>query len=85
MNERMDVSLSELAEACNISVTHFVREFRRSVGMPPHQWMLSRRIHKAKALLARSSDTLADIHQSSGTMISGIPSYEPSVSTTTGT
>jgi AraC-like DNA-binding protein len=61
MNACMDVSLSELAEECHLSVTHFVRAFRRSTGMPPHQWLLARRISKAKSLLARSDLTLAEI------------------------
>jgi transcriptional regulator GlxA family with amidase domain len=61
MNERMDVSLSELAQECRLSVTHFVRGFRLSTGMSPHQWLLARRIGKAKTLLTESSRTLADI------------------------
>jgi AraC-like DNA-binding protein len=61
MNVHMDVSLSELAEECRLSVTHFVRAFRRSTGMPPHQWLLARRISKAKSLLARSDLTLAEV------------------------
>jgi AraC-like DNA-binding protein len=61
MNVYMDVSLSELAEECRLSVTHFVRAFRRSTGMPPHQWLLARRISKAKSLLARSDLTLAEV------------------------
>lgn len=61
MNEHMDIGLSELARECRLSITHFVRGFRRSTGMSPHQWLLARRISKAKFLLAETSDTLADI------------------------
>ncbi len=61
MNERMDVSLSELAQECRLSVTHFVRGFRRSTGMPPHQWLLARRVSKAKSLLTESNHTLVHI------------------------
>jgi AraC family transcriptional regulator len=61
MNERMDVSLAELAQECRLSVTHFVRSFRRSTGISPHQWLLARRISKAKFLLVHSNHSLADI------------------------
>lgn len=61
MDEHLDVSLAELAKACQLSVTHFVRAFHRSVGMSPHQWLMSRRIHKAKALLLDSHRALAQI------------------------
>lgn len=61
MNARMDASLSELAQECRLSVTHFARGFRRSTGVSPHQWLLARRISKAKGLLTESNQTLADI------------------------
>jgi AraC-like DNA-binding protein len=61
MSEQMEVSLSELAQECRLSVTHFVRSFRRSTGMSPHQWLLGRRIGKAKTLLTESSFTLSQI------------------------
>ncbi len=61
MNAHMDVSLAELAQECRMSVTHFVRGFRRSTGMPPHRWLLARRVGKAKVLLTESSHTLAQI------------------------
>ncbi len=61
MDARMDVSLSELAQECRLSVTHFTRVFRRSTGMSPHQWLLTRRVSKARSLLADSTLTLAEI------------------------
>jgi AraC family transcriptional regulator len=57
-----DVSLAELARLTRLSPTHFCRAFKRSVGLPPHQYQLSRRIERAKALLAdpcRSVTTIA--------------------------
>jgi AraC-like DNA-binding protein len=61
MSEHMDVSLSELAQECGLSVSHFARAFRRSTGMSPHQWLLAQRVSKAKTLLERSNLTLAKI------------------------
>lgn len=61
MDAHMDVSLAELAQECQLSVAHFVRGFRRSTGLSPHQWLLARRISKAKAMLVDSSHALAHI------------------------
>jgi AraC family transcriptional regulator len=47
-----DVSLAELARLTRLSPTHFCSAFKRSVGLPPHQYQLHRRIERAKALLA---------------------------------
>src|SRR5260221_12161928 len=47
-----DVSLAELARLTRLSPTHFCSAFKRSVGFPPHQFQLRRRIERAKALLA---------------------------------
>lgn len=46
-----DISVEVLAIECGLSVAHFSRSFRKSVGMPPHQWLLTRRVEKAKQLL----------------------------------
>ena len=45
------VSIADLAGLANLSRTHFARVFRRSFGTSPHQWLLSRRIDRAKRLL----------------------------------
>jgi len=61
MSERLDVSLSELARECGISVSQFGRAFKRSTGISPHQWQLARRIDKAQALLADTDLEIAEI------------------------
>jgi len=48
-----DVSLSELAERCGMSVFELVRRFKRAYGMPPHAWRIQARIARAKAMLRR--------------------------------
>lgn len=50
-----EVSLEWLAQECGLSVSQFSRAFRISVGMAPHQWLLHRRVAKAKVML-RASD-----------------------------
>jgi AraC family transcriptional regulator len=49
------ISLGELATLCNLSEYHFARMFRTSFGLPPHQYLLARRLAKARQLL-RFSD-----------------------------
>lgn len=55
------LSLDEIAAGCGLSTGHFARAFRQTVGMPPHQWLLRRRIDRAKAVLASSASSLADV------------------------
>lgn len=56
-----NITLAELAKACELSVRHFTRAFRGSTGMSPHAWLLNLRIEKAKQLLTDSRRTLVDI------------------------
>lgn len=48
--------LTDIAAACGLSVAHFSRAFRKSCGVTPHSWLMSRRIEKAQVLL-KSTDT----------------------------
>jgi AraC-like DNA-binding protein len=57
----IDVPLLELASACGLSVSHFTRLFTRSVGEPPHKWLLRHRVEKAKALLRANILSLAEV------------------------
>jgi AraC-like DNA-binding protein len=45
------LTLASLAEAAGMSRYHFVRAFRRAVGMTPHAWQLDARINRARGLL----------------------------------
>lgn len=55
-----DVSLEEVAKACNLSVSHFARAFRRAIGTTPHQWLTARRLEMASRLLCGGM-SLADV------------------------
>ena len=61
-----DVSLASLAAECNLSVSHFAHAFRRTVGRPPHRWLMERRIDAVKGLLLTSRLTLAEIASKCG-------------------
>jgi len=45
------VPLKEVARECGLSVSHFSRSFRRSVGAAPQNWLLTRRVDAAKEKL----------------------------------
>jgi AraC-like DNA-binding protein len=61
-----DIQQSSLAQECGLSASHFARAFRVSTGMAPHQWLLSRRIEKAKAMLRDTDAALIAIASASG-------------------
>jgi AraC family transcriptional regulator len=56
-----DLKLIELAAIAQISPYHFLRLFRNSLGTTPHQYILQRRIEKAKYLLQHSQLSIAEI------------------------
>lgn len=48
-----DVDMERVAQAINMSYSHFRRLFREYVGLTPHQYLLQIRINKAKELLEK--------------------------------
>jgi AraC family transcriptional regulator len=55
------VPLKEVARECRLSVSHFSRAFRRTMGVPPHKWLLTRRIEVAKERLRDHQLSLLDV------------------------
>ncbi len=51
------ISLEEAASALHADPTHLVRAFGREFGMPPHQYLISRRVDLARSLLLGGSPT----------------------------
>jgi AraC family transcriptional regulator len=56
-----DASLIAMARLAHISPFHFARLFRATVGVPPHQFVLRLRIHRAHRLLNAGQLTLAEV------------------------
>ncbi len=56
-----NITLVELASACGRAVSHFSRAFRRTIGIPPHQWLMKHRVNKAKDLLKNSNCSVLEV------------------------
>ena len=56
-----NISVAQLANTCRLSVSQFSRAFRQTYGMPPHQWLLQRRIQRAMQLLRDPAMGLAEV------------------------
>ncbi|MBP0595698.1 helix-turn-helix transcriptional regulator [Paraburkholderia sp. LEh10] len=54
-------SILDLARQCELSASYFAEAFRQSTGVSPHQWLLRRRIERAKSMLRNTDSSLASI------------------------
>jgi len=65
--DRMDAASHEewpvprLARVSGVSEAHFARSFKDAFGVPPHRYLLTRRIERAKALLRDTDLPVTDI------------------------
>jgi AraC-like DNA-binding protein len=55
------ISLDDLANIAGVSRFHFHRQFRKSVGVTPHEYVLRARIERAKGLLTASDLTIGEV------------------------
>ena len=55
------LGVDDLARRAGLSRAHFSREFRRAFGESPHQYLLTRRLERAAALLRWTDRSVADI------------------------
>ena len=56
-----DLTVAQLARTAGLSPAHFSREFRRTFGEAPHQYLLTRRLERAAALLRNTDRSVTDI------------------------
>lgn len=61
-----DLSLHAMGAEVDISPLYLARAFKAAVGQSPHQYVLSRRIERAKELLRNTDLTVVDVALSAG-------------------
>jgi transcriptional regulator GlxA family with amidase domain len=65
--DRMDAASHEawpvdrLARVSGVSEAHFARSFKQAFGIPPHRYLLTRRIERATALLRDTDLSITEI------------------------
>lgn len=70
--DRMDAASHEawpvrrLAEVSGVSEAHFSRSFKQAFGVPPHRYLLTRRIERAVTLLRDTKLNITDIAFTTG-------------------
>ncbi|HEV8485519.1 MAG TPA: AraC family transcriptional regulator [Blastocatellia bacterium] len=61
-----DISLGDIAAVAGLSVSHFKSLFRESVGLPAHQYLIRRRVDRAKSLLHEGKLSVSQIALETG-------------------
>ena len=61
-----EIKLAELAQVAGLSSFHFAREFKRTTGITPHQYLIKYRVEQAKSLLAQDDLPLIEVGLRSG-------------------
>lgn len=65
--DRMDAASDEewpvrrLARVSGVSEAHFARSFKQAFGVPPHRYLLTRRVERAKTLLRDTDLSVTEI------------------------
>jgi AraC family transcriptional regulator len=60
-------SLNQLAAVARLSAYHFARQFKGATGLPPHQYVIARRVERARQLLQAGTDlSLAEVAARAG-------------------
>lgn len=65
-NLHNDISVDELARMACFSKDHFTRIFKSIMGIPPHEYLIRKRIEKAQGLLLTSDFSHAQIMEETG-------------------
>ena len=55
------ISVEALAKLANLSVSYFVRAFKQSVGVTPHDYLIRRRVERTMELLSGTDMLISEI------------------------
>ena len=69
IEEHLDagLTLEQMAAVARLSPYHFARQFKAATGLPPHQYVIARRVERAKQLLQTGGDlSLAEVAARAG-------------------
>lgn len=58
--------VKRLADVSGVSEAHFARSFKDAFGVPPHRYLLTRRIERAKAMLRDTDMPIIEIALDTG-------------------
>ena len=61
-----ELPLAELAAVAGFSVSHFKPLFKRATGMSVHQFVIERRVARARTLLVQGGSSLSDVALAAG-------------------
>lgn len=61
-----DISLKDIASVCGLNEYYFLRAFRRTIGLTPHQYVINKRIERARELLKDKNLSITAIAYSLG-------------------
>lgn len=65
-NLSCELTLGQLARIANLSLHHFARMFKETIGVAPHRYVLTRRVERAKGMLRGTSASLVEIGLAAG-------------------
>ncbi|MCC8943582.1 helix-turn-helix transcriptional regulator [Bradyrhizobium sp. Arg62] len=60
------ISVEALARLANLSVCYFVRAFKQSAGLTPHDYLIRRRVERTMEMLSRTNLSLSEIALAAG-------------------
>lgn len=60
------VTLSELGDAVGLSDSHTMALFRERLGVPPHRWLMRRRVQRACQMLTDTGESITEIAHACG-------------------
>jgi AraC family transcriptional regulator len=68
IEEHLDAgpTLEQMAAVARVSAYHFARQFKAATGLPPHQYVIARRVERAKQFLQGGTLSLAEVAAHAG-------------------